>query len=108
MLPGGVANPEPLRGIKQAMQFVRSFVDAGATCVDEASVTDQNTTTGRRPGDIPKFNEAMLHLFEETRTAPRPSHLGRRVREIDEELTRIFRIAVCLLCQGYHRFHFAV
>jgi protease I len=106
MLPGGVANPDRLRMNKKAMQFVRSFVDAGkpiaAIChapwslvevdavrdrrltswpslqtdirnaggqwVDEVSVTDQNITTSRKPDDIPKFNEAMLHLFEESRT----------------------------------------
>jgi len=106
MLPGGVANPDRLRMNAKAMQFVKSFVDAGkpiaAIChapwslveidavrdrrmtswpsvqtdirnaggiwVDEASVTDQNITTSRKPDDIPKFNEAMLHLFEESRT----------------------------------------
>lgn len=106
LLPGGVANPDRLRINKKAMQFVKSFVDAGkpiaAIChgpwslvevdavrgrrmtswpslqtdirnaggqwVDEASVTDQNITTSRKPDDIPKFNEAMLHLFEESRT----------------------------------------
>jgi protease I len=42
--------------------------NAGGNWVDEASVTDQNLTTSRKPDDIPKFNEAMLHLFEESRT----------------------------------------
>lgn len=106
LLPGGVANPDRLRMNKRAMQFVRSFVDAGkpiaAIChapwslvevdavrglrvtswpslqtdirnaggnwVDEVSVTDQNITTSRKPDDIPEFNKAMLHLFEESRT----------------------------------------
>jgi protease I len=106
LLPGGVANPDRLRMNKKAMQFVKSFADAGkpiaAIChgpwslievdavrgrritswpslqtdvrnaggqwVDEPSVTDQNITTSRKPDDIPKFNEAMLHLFEESRT----------------------------------------
>jgi protease I len=106
MLPGGVANPDRLRINKRAMQFVKSFVDAGkpiaAIChapwslvevdavrglritswpslqtdvrnaggnwVDEISVTDQNITTSRKPDDIPEFNKAMLHLFEESRT----------------------------------------
>lgn len=106
MLPGGVANPDQLRGNKKAVQFVKDFFDAGkpvaAIChapwtlveagvvrgrrmtswptlqtdirnaggnwVDEVSVTDQNLTTSRKPDDIPKFNEAMLHLFEESRT----------------------------------------
>jgi protease I len=106
MLPGGVANPDQLRMNKKAVQFVRSFFDAGkpvaAIChapwtlveadvvhgrrltswpslqtdirnaggnwVDEPSVTDQNLTTSRKPDDLSKFNEAMLHLFEESRT----------------------------------------
>lgn len=42
--------------------------NAGGEWVDEPSVTDQNLTTSRKPDDIPKFNEAMLHLFEEART----------------------------------------
>lgn len=106
LLPGGVANPDQLRMNKKAVQFVKSFFDAGkpvaAIChapwtlveadvvrgrritswpslqtdirnaggnwVDEVNVTDQNLTTSRKPDDIPKFNEAMLHLFEESRT----------------------------------------
>jgi protease I len=42
--------------------------NAGGTWVDEVNVTDRNITTSRKPDDIPKFNEAMLHLFEESRT----------------------------------------
>jgi protease I len=42
--------------------------NAGGNWVDEPSVTDQNITTSRKPDDIPKFNEAMIHLFEESRT----------------------------------------
>ncbi len=42
--------------------------NAGGQWVDEVSVTDQNITTSRKPDDIPKFNEAMLHLFAESRT----------------------------------------
>lgn len=42
--------------------------NAGGNWVDEINVTDQNLTTSRKPDDIPKFNEAMLHLFEESRT----------------------------------------
>ncbi len=42
--------------------------NAGGTWVDEPSVTDQNITTSRKPADIPEFNKAMLHLFEESRT----------------------------------------
>ena len=42
--------------------------NAGANWVDEASVTDQNITTSRKPDDIQRFNEAMLALFEQSRT----------------------------------------
>jgi protease I len=42
--------------------------NAGGTWVDEPSVTDGNITTSRKPDDIPKFNEAMLRLFEQSRT----------------------------------------
>lgn len=106
LLPGGVVNPDRLRMNKQAMRFVKSFVDAGkpiaAIChgpwslvevdavrgkrvtswpslqtdvrnaggnwVDKVNVTDGNITTSRKPDDIPAFNEAMLHLFEASRT----------------------------------------
>jgi protease I len=42
--------------------------NAGGNWVDEPNVTDQNLTTSRKPDDLPKFNEAMLRLFEESRT----------------------------------------
>ena len=42
--------------------------NAGGEWVDEVSVTDRNITTSRKPDDIPKFNEAMIRLFEESRT----------------------------------------
>ena len=42
--------------------------NAGGNWVDEVNVTDQNLTTSRKPDDIPKFNDAMIHLFEESRT----------------------------------------
>jgi protease I len=42
--------------------------NAGGQWVDEVNVIDRNITTSRKPDDIPKFNEAMIHLFEEART----------------------------------------
>lgn len=42
--------------------------NAGGDWVDEANVTDRQITTSRKPADIPRFNEAMLHLFEESVT----------------------------------------
>ncbi|STX27959.1 intracellular protease, ThiJ/PfpI family [Legionella beliardensis] len=38
--------------------------NAGAQWRDEAVVIDKNLVTSRKPQDIPKFNEAMLQLFE--------------------------------------------
>ena len=42
--------------------------NAGGDWTDEVNVTDGNITTSRKPEDIPKFNEAMINLFEESRT----------------------------------------
>lgn len=42
--------------------------NAGGNWVDEPSVTDGNITSSRKPDDIPKFNEAMIRLFGESRT----------------------------------------
>jgi len=42
--------------------------NAGGEWVDEVSVTDRQLTTSRKPDDIPQFNKAMLHLFEESVT----------------------------------------
>lgn len=42
--------------------------NAGGEWVDEPNVTDRNITTSRKPDDIPKFNDAMIALFEESRT----------------------------------------
>ncbi|HZZ65352.1 MAG TPA: type 1 glutamine amidotransferase domain-containing protein [Candidatus Baltobacteraceae bacterium] len=42
--------------------------NAGGEWTDEVNVTDGNITTSRKPDDIPKFNEAMINLFEESRT----------------------------------------
>ena len=55
MLPGGVANPDQLRGSEEAVSFVRAFFDAGkpvaAIChapwlLVEAGVADGRTMTG--------------------------------------------------------------
>jgi protease I len=43
--------------------------NAGATWIDEPSVTDRNFTSSRKPEDIPQFNQAMIQLFEQSRTA---------------------------------------
>ena len=38
--------------------------NAGGNWVDDAVVVDSNWVTSRQPSDIPRFNEAMLNLFE--------------------------------------------
>ena len=43
------------------------LINAGAEWIDQASVTDGNLTTSRKPDDIPEFNEAMVRLFAEHR-----------------------------------------
>lgn len=57
LLPGGVANPDQLRGSEEAVSFVRAFFDAGkpvaAIChapwlLVEAGVADGRTMTGYR------------------------------------------------------------
>lgn len=50
LLPGGLANPDPLR-------------NAGADWVDEAVVVDRGLVTSRKPTDIPVLNERMLQVF---------------------------------------------
>ena len=40
------------------------LVNAGAHWLDEPVVQDQNLVTSRKPDDIPRFNEAMIHLFQ--------------------------------------------
>jgi protease I len=43
--------------------------NAGANWVDEASVTDGNITSSRKPDDIPQFNRAMIDLFAQRKAA---------------------------------------
>jgi protease I len=103
LLPGGVMNPDKLRTVPEAVDFVRDFFDhgkpvaaichgpqllieadvvrrrtltsypslktdlinAGATWVDEAVVTDNGLVTSRKPEDIPQFNEKMIEEIAE-------------------------------------------
>lgn len=41
--------------------------NAGATVVDEASVTDGNIVTSRNPDDVPAFTQALIALIEKER-----------------------------------------
>jgi len=101
MIPGGVGNPDQLRGDENVVSFVRDFFEAGkpvaAIChgpwvlveagvvrdrkltswptlqtdirnaggnwVDEQVVVDQGLVTGRKPDDIPAFNDKMIEEF---------------------------------------------
>ena len=101
VLPGGQINPDKLRIDKDAVSFVKRFVEsgkvtaaichgpwplidaggvsgkrvtswpslktdltnAGAHWFDEPVVEDRGLVTSRNPGDIPKFNTAMIALF---------------------------------------------
>ena len=86
LLPGGVMNPDKLRMNAQAVQFVKSFFEAGAVrgrkmtsyesiqtdlknaganWVDQEVVSDQGIVTSRKPADIPAFNRKMIEEFAE-------------------------------------------
>ena len=81
LLPGGVINPDRLRTFPKAIQLVKTIytqkkpiaaichgpwllINAGAQWIDEPVVCDKNFLTSRKPEDIPKFNEAMIQLFQ--------------------------------------------
>lgn len=68
--PWSLVETDAVRGVRMTSwpSLQTDIRNAGGTWVDEASVTDRNITTSRKPDDIPQFNEAMLHLFEESRT----------------------------------------
>lgn len=65
LIETGIAKGYRLTSFPSLQTDVRN---AGGDWVDEASVTDRQITTSRRPDDIPEFNKAMLHLFEESVT----------------------------------------
>ena len=43
--------------------------NAGADWVDQEVVLDRNLVTSRKPDDIPAFNQTMIELFREARSA---------------------------------------
>jgi protease I len=43
--------------------------NAGADWVDQEVVVDRNLVTSRKPDDIPAFNQKMIELFREARSA---------------------------------------
>ena len=97
LLPGGVANPDQLRGMPKAVQFVKRFVDsgkpigvichepwtlveAGASWVDQPVVVDRGVVSSRKPDDIPAFSKKMIEEFTEgVHTGQRESATRSRV-----------------------------
>jgi protease I len=90
LLPGGVMNPDHLRMLPTAVDFVKSFFDsgkpvapwpalktdlrnAGAEWVDEQVVNDGNLVSSRKPDDIPAFNRGMIDLFSRYKKQARPA-----------------------------------
>jgi protease I len=82
VLPGGVANPDQLRTDTDAVQFVRSFfeagkpvgaichapwtlINAGAEWVDEEVHVDQGLVSSRKPDDLDAFNAKIVEEFAE-------------------------------------------
>jgi protease I len=55
--------------------------NAGANYRDEECVRDRNWVSSRQPSDIPRFNEEMLQLFDESFNRTR-SESGYRGREV--------------------------
>ena len=94
MIPGGVGNPDQLRGDENIVSFVRDFFEAGVVrdrkltswptlqtdirnaggnWVDEQVVVDQGLVTSRKPDDIPAFNKKMIEEFCEGKHAEQRS-----------------------------------
>ena len=84
LLPGGVINPDTLRIIPKAVDFVKAGAtkgrrmtswpslrsdlrNAGAEWVDQETVVDKGLVTSRKPDDIPAFNREVMKLFGEAR-----------------------------------------
>ena len=79
MIPGGVGNPDQLRGDENAVSFVRDrkltswptlqtdIRNAGGNWVDQQVVVDQGLVTSRKPDDIPAFNAKLIEEFAEGR-----------------------------------------
>jgi len=57
VLPGGVANPDKLRMNKEAVSFVREFMEL------DKPVVDQKLLTSRRPDDLPAFCAKLVELL---------------------------------------------
>ncbi|KTD17302.1 type 1 glutamine amidotransferase domain-containing protein [Legionella jordanis] len=64
--PWMLINGEVAKGHKLTSwsSIKQDLINAGAEWVDEPVVCDEQLVTSRKPDDIPKFNEAMIKLFE--------------------------------------------
>jgi deglycase len=70
VLPGGVANPDQLRTDTDAVQFVRSFFEAGkpvgVICHGPWTLINAQGLVGsRRSGDLDAFNAKLVEEFAE-------------------------------------------
>ena len=76
--PWSLVEVDAVRGMRMTSwpSLQTDVRNAGGSWVDEPSVTDRNITTSRKPDDIPKFNDAMIHLFEESRTRGERGKIG--------------------------------
>ena len=65
MLPGGVMNPDKLRIIPEAVQFVRSFVEAGkpiaAICHGPQTLIEADGVRGRTMTSWPSLKTDLIH-----------------------------------------------
>lgn len=77
--PWTMVEADILRGRRMASwpSLKTDLRNAGATWVDEASVTDGNFTSSRNPDDIPQYNRAMIGLFAQSRSGPRAGAANR-------------------------------
>ncbi len=69
LLPGGVANPDQLRTMPQAVQFVRSFFDAGkpvaAICHAPWTLVEADVVRGRRVTSWPSVRTDLKNAGAE-------------------------------------------
>jgi protease I len=69
LLPGGVANPDQLRVIPQAVQFVRNFFDSdkpvAAICHGPWPLIDADVVRGRRITSWPSLKSDLLNAGAE-------------------------------------------
>ena len=74
LLPGGALNPDKLRKMPQALEFVRGFDEQdkpiAVICHGPWTLISAGLVNGRKSQDLPAFNREMLELvsiWEEVR-----------------------------------------